>query len=210
MSEKRGPLIAAAASIAVCILAVFFFVLPKMNAVSVAQKSLDDVRGQESSLRAQLAVLKADELAAPAYRRQIRKVEQQLPPTIDLPGLINLLRTSADQSSVELFSVTPGVPVFSDIGYSTLSANITVTGTYFALAEFAFKMETFPRAAKVLSISLAPSTSSTSSVGQISMQIVVEFYTTDSSSGPGGQPGPTQPEAPVVVPAAIPSPSPGA
>jgi Tfp pilus assembly protein PilO len=192
MRDKRGPLIAGMASILVAVLAMFFLVLPKMHAVTEAQKSLDDARAQQSTLQSQLDVLKADQQQAPTYRRQLRKVQNQLPPTAELPSLILLLRNAADQSGVDLTAVTPGTPTFNTLGYSVIGTSVSVTGTYFALDAFLFKLETFPRAAKVTSVTMSPTSSDTGSTGQISMQIVVEFYTTDSSAGPGGQPGPTQ------------------
>jgi Tfp pilus assembly protein PilO len=189
MISKRGPLIAGIAAAVVALIAIFYLVLPKSHAISEAQKSLDDANAQYSTLQSQLAVLKADEAAAASAKKRIRKVAEQVPPTIDQQGLIVLLQNSADQSGVDLFSVTFGTPAYSEVGFATLSSNITVTGTYFALDEFLFELETFPRAAKVLSITLAPSASGTSATGEITMQLIVEFYTTDSSSGPGGEPG---------------------
>jgi len=190
MRDKRGPLIAGIASVLVAVLAMFFLVLPKMHAVTEAQKTLDEARSQQSTLQTQLNLLKADQQQAPTFRRAIHKVQNQLPPTADLPGLILLLQNAADQSGVDLASVTPGNPSPNAQGVSVIGTTISVTGTYFALDAFLFRLETFPRAAKVTGISMAPSTSGSSSTGQIAMQVVVEFYTTDSSAGPGGQPGP--------------------
>jgi Tfp pilus assembly protein PilO len=192
MRDKRGPLIAGVASVLVSVLAVFFLVLPKMHAVTEAQKTLDDARAQQSTLQTQLNILKADQQQAPTYRREIKKVQNQLPPTADLPGLILLLQHAADQSGVDLAAVTPGTPAFNGAGVSVIGTNITVNGTYFALDAFLFKLETFPRAAKVTGVTMAPEASGTSTSGQIVMQVVVEFYTTDTSAGPGGQPGPSQ------------------
>jgi Tfp pilus assembly protein PilO len=189
MRDKRGPLIAGVVSVLVAVLAMFFLVLPKMHAVTEAQKSLDEARAQQSTLQSQLDILKQDQQQAPTFRRAIHKVENQLPPTADLPGLILLLQHAADDSGVDLTSVTPGTPAFNGLGFSVIGTNITVNGTYFALDAFLFKLETFPRAAKVTSVGMAPS-SGTGTTGQIVMQVVVEFYTTDSSAGPGGQPGP--------------------
>lgn len=192
MRDKRGPLIAGVASVLVAALAMFFLVLPKMHAVTEAQKSLDDARAQQSTLQTQLNILQQDQQQAPAFRRQLRKVQNQLPPTADLPGLILLLQHAADQSGVDLTAVTPGTPAFNALGFSVIGTSITVDGTYFALDAFLFKLETFPRAAKVTGVTMAPTASGTTTSGQIVMQVVVEFYTSDTSAGPGGQPGPSQ------------------
>jgi hypothetical protein len=86
---------------------------------------------------------------------------------------------------------------------------VNVTGSYFALDEFLYRLETLPRAAKVTNVSVAPgavvtsgtettdttgTTSTTTSSGMnglLTMQLTVEFYTSDLSAGPGSVPGPT-------------------
>jgi hypothetical protein len=83
-----------------------------------------------------------------------------------------------------------------------------VTGSYFSLEEFLHRLETLRRAAKVTSISLAASgTETIGGAGQLQMQLQVEFFTTDTSAGPGSLPGPTQGTAPVILPTVSPTPT---
>jgi len=118
-----------------------------------------------------------------------------VPPTADLPALIRLLTAAADGSAVDFFTVAPGNPQLDPTGaFSTIQTAISVTGGYFALDQFLFRLETLPRAAKVTSVSITPGGAALpgSTVNSLSMQLGVEFYTTDTSAGPGSQPGPSE------------------
>ena len=43
-------------------------------------------------------------------RRRSRRIEDQVPPTVDLPALFRLLQAAADRAAVDFFSFTPGTP----------------------------------------------------------------------------------------------------
>jgi hypothetical protein len=137
-----------------------------------------------------------------------------------------LLQTAADRSAVDFFLISPGTPTpDGSASFSLMASQITVTGTFFALDEFLFQLETLPRAAKVMSINITSEGASTSGTtgttatptGQLQLQVSVEFYTADVSAGPGSVPGPTDGTTGVVpavtAPATVsptPSPTPGA
>jgi Tfp pilus assembly protein PilO len=194
VNGRRGPLIAGAVAVVVAFLAVVLLVLPKMSQVGEAQDELQAAQDQELALEAQLRSLEEAQEQAPETERQIALVEDEVPPTADLPTLFRLLDSAADRSAVDFFSFSPGSPVTDPTGqFSTIASQVTVTGGYFALDEFLFLMETLPRAAKVVSIAVAPGapTLGVSSATSLQLQATVEFYTTDTSAGPGSVPGPT-------------------
>ena len=189
MGERRLPIIAAAASGLVILLTIFFLVLPKMNQVGQANDELDQAQSQQDTLQSQLAALRQAEQNAPAARETIRKVDQAIPPTADEQGFILLMQNAADQSGIDLFTVTPSTPTFDpQTNISTIPVSITITGTYFSITEFLFRLETLPRAAKVTMATLTPGTDIP---GQLSATATVELYTSDTSAGPGSVPGPT-------------------
>jgi len=193
--SRRGPIIAGAIIAVVAVLAVFFLVLPKMNEVTKARDELASAEAQETALRAQLASLKEAQANAPQVKAQIAKLSNEVPPTADLPALIRLLTAAADGSAVDFFTVAPGNPQLDPTGsFSTIQTAISVTGGYFALDQFLFRLETLPRAAKVTSVSITPGGAAPigSTANSLSMQLGVEFYTTDTSAGPGSAPGPTE------------------
>ncbi|MGE5459914.1 MAG: type 4a pilus biogenesis protein PilO [Solirubrobacterales bacterium] len=206
--KQRGPIIAGVAAAALALLLVVFLVLPKMGQVGEARDSLQTAQDSEISLQAQLRSLQDAQAQAPQTEDEIKALDDQVPSTVDLPGLFRLLQGAADRAAVDFFQFSPGTPA-PDLsgGFSILSSQIVITGSYFTLQEFLYSMESLPRAAKVMSVAITPAgstsgttTTTTTSTGRLQMQLTVEFYTTDSSAGPGSSPGPT--EGLTTVPAA--------
>jgi Tfp pilus assembly protein PilO len=196
--RSRGPLIAGIVSGAVVLLLVVFLVLPKMGQVGQAQEDLEAAEQQEIALQTQLRALQDAQAQAPQTEEEIQALDDQVPSTVDLPGLFRLLQAAADRAAVDFFQFSPGTPVADPSGaFSILSSQIVITGSYFSVQEFLYSLETLPRANKVMSVTLAPvgategGTAPTTTTGRLQGQLTVEFYTTDSSAGPGSQPGPT-------------------
>jgi Tfp pilus assembly protein PilO len=203
---RRAPLIAGAAVGLVALLFIFFLVLPKMHAVTKTESQLEKAKNEQTALQSQLAALQQAQKDAPETQEELAAVAEQVPATAQLPELILQMQAAADRAAVDFFSFSPGVPVASAAGtYSTLASQITVNGTYFAVDEFLFLLETLPRAAKVTSITVAPggggeTTAPTTTpttptaaptASTLTLQVSVEFYTTDTSAGPGSTPGPS-------------------
>ena len=193
--NRRAPIIAGVISAAVALLAVLLLVLPKMSDVSAAEEELQSAEDQEVALVAQLDALQDAEAAAPKTEQEIGAIEEQVPPTANLPSLFRLLQGAADRSAVDFFSFSPGTPAPNAGGtYSGIASQVTVTGGYFAIDEFLFLLETLPRAAKVTTLAVTPSGAATGgttiSTSNLQLQVTVEFYTTDVSAGPGSIPGP--------------------
>jgi Tfp pilus assembly protein PilO len=193
--SRRGPIIAGVIIAVVAVLAVFFLVLPKMNEVSKTQEDVAAAEAKETALRAQLASLKEAEANAPQVKAKIAELSNEVPPTADIPALIRLLTAAADGAAVDFFTVAPGTPQLDPTGaFSSIPTTISVTGGYFALDNFLFRLESLPRAAKVTSVSITPGGAAPpgSTVNSLSMQLSVEFFTTDTSAGPGSVPGPSE------------------
>jgi Tfp pilus assembly protein PilO len=210
VGDRRAPLFAAVGVIAVLLLVVFFLVLPKMNQVSSANDQLEQAQSQEATLQSQLAALQQAQQDAPAARETIRRVDDAIPPTVDQQGFILLLQNAADQAGVDLFTITPGGPTFdAATGLTSIDTTLTVEGSYFAITEFLFNIETLPRAAKVTSLTVAPAGDSATG-GGLTATAAVTLYTTDQSAGPGSSPGPTTDGGTTAAPASpAASPSPG-
>lgn len=196
--NRRGPIIAAVASAVVIALTILLVVLPKMSQVSKARADLSAATDQEQTLQGQLHALQDAQAAAPETKAQIAKLDNLVPSEADLPKLIKTLSDVSDRSSVDFFTMSPSVPTADPSGtFSTIITQVNVTGAYFAIIDFLYRLETLPRAAKVTSIALTPAAAETSTTtgatttGQLSLQLTVEFYTTDASAGPGSTPGPS-------------------
>ena len=141
-------------------------------------------------------------------RETIRKVQQAIPPTVDQQGFILLVQNAAVQSAIDVVTISPSTPVFDPAtSLSTVTNSLTVTGSYFAITEFLFKIETLPRAAKIGSVTIAPSPSE-SNASLLTLTATVDMYTSDQSAGPGSTPGPTTGAAATTPPRRRPPPTP--
>jgi Tfp pilus assembly protein PilO len=203
MTGRRAPIIAGIVMAVIAVLAFLFVVNPKRAQVSEAEGKLDTARTEEISLQSQKASLEQAKAEAPTNRKIIRQVQQQLPPTADPQGLILLLENAAVKAGVDLSQESIGNPLAGASGVTSIPITLSLSGTYFALDEYLFQLETLPRAAKVVSVTLSPggatSTTTTTTTGTLTMQVTMELYTTDASAGPGSDPGPTEGATAAVV-----------
>jgi Tfp pilus assembly protein PilO len=203
---KRAPIFAGIGVAAAVLIVLFFLVLPKMGQVKDANASLTELQAQQATLGAQLAALQQAQTEAPLNRETIRKVQQAIPPTVDQQGFILLVQNAAVQSAVDVVTISPSNPVFDPAtSLSAVTNSLTVTGNYFAVTEFLFKIETLPRAAKTTTMSIAPSPSETNA-SLLTVTMSVDIYPSDQSAGPGSTPGPTT-AAGAAPPAATPPPT---
>jgi type IV pilus assembly protein PilO len=193
VDNRRAPLIAGVAIVAVAILMVLILVLPKSHQVSQAQDQLDETRRQGQTLASREQALQDAKDAAPQARKAIAEVERRIPPVADEPGLILLLQNAAIDAGIDLVSLSPGNPTLDTAtNLSTIDVSVSATGSYFDVTEFMYQIETLPRAAIVQGVSLAPgSGTGTSGVPLLTLTATVRTYTSDTSAGPGSEPGPT-------------------
>jgi Tfp pilus assembly protein PilO len=70
---------------------------------------------------------------------------------------------------------------------------VSAIGTYSDVTAFSYRIETLPRAAKITALSLSPgATTTTGTSPPLTMTATIEAYTSDTSAGPGSEPGPTE------------------
>ena len=191
--NRRAPIVAGAIAVVVALLLIFLLVLPKMREVGETEEQLQAAQDQEIALAAELRSLEQAQEQAPETEQEIAAIDDAIPPTADLPALFRLLDSAASRAAVDFFSFTPGTPVVDPTSqYSTISSQVTVTGGYFAIDEFLFLLETLPRAAKVTTVAVTGTTTTEeTTTGSLQLQMTVEFFTTDTSAGPGSIPGPS-------------------
>jgi Tfp pilus assembly protein PilO len=187
MRGRRAVVVAGVATAILAVLLIVFLVLPKMTQVSDAQQELEASFTERETLSSRLAALRQAREEAPQNQAAIRRVDQQVPPTADLPGLILLLRNAATGAGVQVLTLTPAAPTPSeDGGFSSVSVSTSGEGTYFSVVDYLYSLETLPRAATVESLEVSPSE------GTLAFVATITLYTSDISSGPGSEPGPTE------------------
>jgi Tfp pilus assembly protein PilO len=188
MQGRRAVIVAGAGAAVLALLLILFLVLPKMAEVTEAQGELNDAKAQQQNLSAQLNALKEARDEAPENEATIRDIEGKVPPTADLPGVILFLRNAASASGVQVLSLTPATPVLAPSGdFSSIAVSASGQGSYFAVVKYLHEMETLPRAATVQSIDLNPVAGTI-----LTFAATITLYTSDVSSGPGSEPGPTE------------------
>jgi Tfp pilus assembly protein PilO len=197
--NRRAPIFAAIGVAVVAIVATMLLVFPKYREVGRAKDELQSAQNQQTVLETELARLQEAKKNAPQLMRQLARVRRQIPPAADLPGLINQLQDAADVSQVDFFAVSPQVPVVTGQA-AEIPAQVQVIGGFHAVDQFLWKLETLPRAAKVLSVQVA---GGPDDLPQIQLTLQVEFYTTDTTAGPGAP----VPSKAAPAPAASPSPA---
>ena len=188
MQGRRRVIVAGVGAGILALLLVLFLVLPKMAEVTEARQELEDTQAQQQTLSVQLNALRQARDEAPENEAAIRVVDGMVPPTADLPGVLRLLRNAAAVSGVLVLSLTPNTPTTAEAGgFSSIAVSASGEGSYFALVNYLNEIETLPRAATVQSIDLSPKESSI-----LTFAATITLYTSDVSSGPGSEPGPTE------------------
>lgn len=189
MQGRRAVIVAGAGAAILALLLVLFLVLPKMGQVTEAQQELEDARAEQDLLSGQLNALEQARDEAPVNEAAIREVDGKVPLIADLPGVILFLRNAASVSGVLVVSLTPATPATAESGaFSSISVSASGQGSYFALVKYLHEIETLPRAATVQSIDLSPTEGSSI----LAFAATITLYTSDVSSGPGSEPGPTE------------------
>jgi Tfp pilus assembly protein PilO len=187
---KRGPVIASLAGAAVILLMVVGLILPKAAQVRSKQQDLAAAQAQEASLQTELERLQAAYEGAPEARERLVALDEQIPPTADLPSLIRLINTAALDSEVDFMSIAPGQPLASTIpGLTSVPTTITINGSYFSVDQFLYRLETLTRISRVTTFTLQPEGDLTQTGDGLQLVLGTEFYTTDQSAGPGSLPG---------------------
>lgn len=199
--NRRPALIAGLVGVVLAIALVVGLILPKANQVRSRQSQVEQAAQEESTLQVQLQTLEAAAKEAPRDRKRLKRLQNQVPPTADLPGLIRLLNSTSDEAGVDFLTVAPGQPTLAGSGtYSTVPVQITVVGGFFAVDQYLFLLEELSRVSRIDTLSLTPGPQA---LPQLQLAVSATFFTTDISAGPGSIPGPTQvgPAAGSVPPA---------
>jgi len=194
--NRRGPILVAAVGAVAAVLVSVLLILPKMHEVSDTQQQVTTATAKQADLTNKVAELEGLAQQADKLRAELKKFDVQVPPTADLPGLIRLLSEDAKNSGVDFYEVAPGQPTeLTSPTVSQIPLGITVNGQYFSVEEFLYHLETASRTAEITSVSLGPSSTAGETSGsgipskapELQAVIQVNFWTADTSSGPGSE-----------------------
>lgn len=193
MDNQRAPLFVLIGGVVLAVLLIFFLVLPEMGKVSKAKDDLASAQAKQQTLTVQERALQDTKANAAQNRKTIQEVHHKIPPTADEPGLLLLVNGAMLDSGLDLTNISPSTPTFDQTtGLSTITLAVTATGTYSDVTAFAYRIETLPRAAKITSLTLTPGATTTTGSPLLAMSATIEAYTSDTSAGPGSEPGATE------------------
>ena len=154
----------------------FLLISPKRSDAAALRDQAAVKEQGNQVLVTQLAQLKAQAKALPAQQAKLAAVAAKIPGTTALPALVRALNAAADDTGVELLSISPGGPIAVDatgpvagtpttaksaagasVGtLQSIPVALNVVGSYFQVAEYLDKLENLARAFRVTGLSLTP------------------------------------------------------
>lgn len=137
----------------------YFFVISPMNErIDAAEVELQSAVDQRVLLQTQLNRLKRIQENELTYRSAIGALETAVPPTPQMPALIETLAELAEDSGVLWNSGTYGNPaVVEDQDYFEIPISLTVEGQFFEVLAYLYGIADLDRIVRVDAISLTPS-----------------------------------------------------
>ena len=130
------------------ILIVFFLIWPQYRSLV---SELSNLRDLEERYRKDVKVVKElMNLARKSYETEaeLQKTVIQLPESDDVASLMSEMNVMMTDSGLELTSISPELPAeLAD--YYNININTNMTGTYFSLLDFLYKLENMPRVIRV-------------------------------------------------------------
>lgn len=201
--NKKPAIIAGLVGLGLILVMVVGLITPKASQVRKKQREVQTAQQQEGTLRTQLEQLQAAAKDAPKDRKRLATLQRQIPPSADLPGIIRLLNSTSDKSGVDFMTVAPGQPTPAG-PISVIPVQISIEGGFFAVDQYLYLLEHLSRVSKVTTIAI---TEGSSSLPSLSVVLTANFFTTDTSAGPGSVPGGAQDQ--LSSPAPVSSPTPG-
>jgi Tfp pilus assembly protein PilO len=202
--NRKPALIAGLVGLGLILIMVVGLISPKASQVRKKLTEVEAAQQQQGTLQTQLEQLQAAAKDAPKDRKRLAVLQRQIPPAADLPGIIRLLNNTSDKAGVDFMTVSPGTP--SGAGpISVIPVQVTIAGGFFAVDQYLYLLEHLSRVSKVSQLSL---TAGPNGLPGLSVSLTANFYTTDTSAGPGSVPGSTEGGL-SSSPAPAPSPTPG-
>lgn len=133
------------AAVALIALSFMFLIKPKMDEAAELRAEAEDVRTQQSQVRAQIASLEEVRATSPDLEAQLAATSAIIPEDPALPAALRQLQVAADDSGVTLVSVAPGDPTSAGVegmpNLSAISINLQLTGGYFQVVDFLRRIE---------------------------------------------------------------------
>lgn len=148
--NRQKSLLVGLVVILVLVLAYLFVVKPANEEITETQQRIEDTRAQQSVVRTQIARLEDVRERSPEVESLLAAAETVVPRgDANLPAAVRQLQVAANDSGVELASVTMARPTATEaVGeasvpddLATIGVTITLNGGYFQIVDFLRRVE---------------------------------------------------------------------
>lgn len=143
MSRQTG-IVAALAAVLLLVLFYFFVWSPKNDEIAEIETQIDTVEQQQAQLQQQITQLKEVRANAPEIEAAIVAAESVVPRDVGQAAAIRQLQLAADESGVELPTVSftrPAQIQDAQPGLASISVSLNVLGGYYQLVDFYRRVE---------------------------------------------------------------------
>ncbi len=153
--NRAKTLLGALAAVLVTVLWFLFLFTPKSDDLSSAEDQTQALQNEVLSLRGQLGRLRDIEDNRVSYLAAQAGLESSIPLVPNLANLIDDLHLLADDTAVDLQSITPGVPTaVPGVGVTEIVLVLDLQADYFELLGFLYGLEDMERLVKVDALTL--------------------------------------------------------
>lgn len=155
--KRTGLILGVLAVLLVTALWWFFVISPTNTKIADSQDQLQSAEDNEVLLLTQLSRLKKIQENELTYRSAIGALDAAIPPTPQMPALIDSLTELANDSSVEWESGTYGNPVeVEGQDYFEIPVNLIVQGQFFEVLGYLYGIADLERIVRIDAVSLSP------------------------------------------------------
>ena len=155
--KRTGLILGVLAVLLVSALWWFFVISPTNTKIADSRDQLQSAEDNEVLLLTQLSRLKKIQENELTYRSAIGALDAAIPPTPQMPALIDALTELANDSSVEWESGTYGNPVeVEGEDYFEIPVNLTVQGQFFEVLGYLYGIADLERIVRIDAVSLSP------------------------------------------------------
>ena len=156
--RRTGLILGVLGAVLVTALWWFFVISPMNTRIADAEGQLQTAEDDELGLRTRLAGLKKIQENQLTYRSAIGALDAAIPPTPQMPALIDTLAELAESSGVEWDSGTYGNPAeVEDEDYFEIPVFLTVEGQFFEILGYLYGIADLERIVRIDGVSFAPS-----------------------------------------------------
>ncbi|MBW3659809.1 MAG: type 4a pilus biogenesis protein PilO [Actinobacteria bacterium] len=159
---RQNAILSVLGVVLVLVLFYFFAFQPKNEEIAVIREEIDTAVAQQATLESRIAALQEVRLRAPEIEAALAAAESIIPRESALPSALRQLQLAADDSGVDLITISPGRPTVVEGAapeLALMTISVAIEGSYFQLVDFLRRIEDpaiTPRGIEWNSGSLAP------------------------------------------------------